>query len=109
GAGNRRCDRRSPLGGRGFEGVESMAPSAMSKSVSEPSGQGTEARDEAVRAALADAKPLAYWLDDPARPEPEPELRGDTHCDLLVVGGGYSGLWTALIAKERDPAREVVL
>ena len=26
-----------------------------------------------------------------------------------MVGGGYSGLWTALIAKERDPGREVVL
>ncbi|RII09620.1 Gamma-glutamylputrescine oxidoreductase [Streptomyces sp. YIM 130001] len=83
-----------------------MAPSAMSRTVS---GDGAEARDQAVRAALADAEPRAYWLDDPARPEPEPALRGDTHCDLLVVGGGYSGLWTALIAKERDPAREVVL
>ncbi|NGO49377.1 NAD(P)/FAD-dependent oxidoreductase [Streptomyces ureilyticus] len=30
-------------------------------------------------------------------------------CDLLVVGGGYSGLWTALLAKERDPRRDVVL
>src|SRR6185312_15837730 len=29
--------------------------------------------------------------------------------DLLVVGGGYSGLWTALRAKERDPRRDVVL
>ncbi len=25
------------------------------------------------------------------------------------MGGGYSGLWTALIAKERDPSRDVVL
>ena len=30
-------------------------------------------------------------------------------CDLCVVGGGYTGLWTAIIAKERDPARDVVL
>ncbi len=29
--------------------------------------------------------------------------------DLVVVGGGYAGLWTALRAKERDPARDVVL
>ncbi len=27
----------------------------------------------------------------------------------MVVGGGYSGLWTALLAKERDPSRDVVL
>jgi glycine/D-amino acid oxidase-like deaminating enzyme len=26
-----------------------------------------------------------------------------------VVGGGYTGLWTAIIAKERDPSRDVVL
>lgn len=60
--------------------------------------------------ALADARPAPFWLDDPAnRPEPGPALIGDERCDLLVVGGGYSGLWTALLAKERDPARDVVL
>lgn len=60
-------------------------------------------------ASLAGARPLAYWLDDPDRPRPEPALTGAETCDLLVVGGGYSGLWTALIAKERDPDRDVVL
>ncbi|MEF9906673.1 NAD(P)/FAD-dependent oxidoreductase [Streptomyces sp. P9-A2] len=60
-------------------------------------------------ASLADARPAAYWLDDPGRPDPEPALTGAETCDLLVVGGGYSGLWTALIAKERDPDRDVVL
>lgn len=59
--------------------------------------------------SLADAKPVSFWLDDPGRPAPEPALTGDERCDLLVVGGGYSGLWTALIAKERDPRRDVVL
>ncbi|CAM5743920.1 hypothetical protein SHIRM173S_10714 [Streptomyces hirsutus] len=59
--------------------------------------------------SLADARPTAYWLDDPGRPEPRPALTGAETCDLLVVGGGYSGLWTALIAKERDPDRDVVL
>ena len=29
--------------------------------------------------------------------------------DLAVVGGGFTGLWTALLAKERDPSREVIL
>ncbi|MDI3388357.1 FAD-dependent oxidoreductase [Streptomyces sp. B-S-A8] len=58
---------------------------------------------------LAGVKPVPYWLDDPARPAAEPALTGGEQCDLLVVGGGYSGLWTALGAKERDPGREVVL
>jgi len=30
-------------------------------------------------------------------------------CDLCIVGGGYTGLWTAIIAKERDPSRDVIL
>ncbi|MEV5167954.1 FAD-dependent oxidoreductase [Streptomyces werraensis] len=59
--------------------------------------------------SLSEARPVSYWLDDPGRPDPEPALTGRTTCDLLVVGGGYSGLWTALIAKERDPSRDVVL
>ncbi|MFD6277086.1 NAD(P)/FAD-dependent oxidoreductase [Streptomyces sp. NPDC060209] len=59
--------------------------------------------------SLSDARPLSYWLDDPGKPGARPALTGDERCDLLVVGGGYSGLWTALIAKERDPGRDVVL
>ncbi|MGP3755332.1 NAD(P)/FAD-dependent oxidoreductase [Streptomyces sp. IBSNAI001] len=67
---------------------------------------------DAMRTAaqsLSDARPLAYWLDDPGKPGALPALTRDERCDLLVVGGGYSGLWTALIAKERDPGRDVVL
>ncbi|MFD9867374.1 NAD(P)/FAD-dependent oxidoreductase [Streptomyces niveus] len=60
-------------------------------------------------ASLTDAQPVAYWLDDPGRPGAVPALAGDERCDLLVVGGGYSGLWTALLAKERDPRRDIVL
>ncbi|MFJ8441029.1 NAD(P)/FAD-dependent oxidoreductase [Kitasatospora griseola] len=59
--------------------------------------------------ALRDAQPAPFWLDSPDRPEAEPALVGQTRCDLLVVGGGYSGLWTALIAKERDPSLDVLL
>ncbi|MGK9147848.1 FAD-binding oxidoreductase [Plantibacter flavus] len=68
-------------------------------------------RNEASRIArsLEGASTVPFWLDSPDRPAPEPALAGDTTADLLVVGGGYSGLWTALIAKEADPARDVVL
>jgi glycine/D-amino acid oxidase-like deaminating enzyme len=38
-----------------------------------------------------------------------PPLDGAERADLAVIGGGFSGLWTALLAKERDPGRNVVL
>ncbi|GAB3064189.1 NAD(P)/FAD-dependent oxidoreductase [Micromonospora schwarzwaldensis] len=59
--------------------------------------------------ALADAAPVPYWLDRPERPDPLPPLTGPATADLLVIGGGYAGLWTALLAKEADPDRDVLL
>ncbi|MEV5740710.1 FAD-dependent oxidoreductase [Microbispora rosea] len=59
--------------------------------------------------ALADAERKPYWLDRPIAPEPLPPLTGDATADLAVVGGGFTGLWTALMAKERDPSLDVVL
>jgi glycine/D-amino acid oxidase-like deaminating enzyme len=59
--------------------------------------------------SLAGAQALVAWLDDPDRPTALPRLSQPVSTDLCVVGGGYSGLWTALIAKERDPGRDVVL
>ena len=59
--------------------------------------------------ALEDARPVSYWLDSPDRPDPLPPLEGAASTELLVVGGGYTGLWAALQAKEEDPGRDVVL
>ena len=59
--------------------------------------------------ALVDARPACYWLDRPGHSAESNPLAGDTRADLAVVGGGYSGLWTALSAKERDPSLDVVV
>ena len=59
--------------------------------------------------AIADADSFPYWFDDVDEPESNPMLVHDERCDLCVVGGGYTGLWTAVVAKERDPSRDVVL
>jgi glycine/D-amino acid oxidase-like deaminating enzyme len=64
--------------------------------------------DHALR-ALREARPAPYWLDGPAAPAPRPALTGAETCDLAVVGAGFTGLWTALLAKEQDPAADVVV
>ena len=67
-------------------------------------------KDPFVLRHLADVQPQLWWLDsDPLEPESHSALVGDVGADLCVVGAGYTGLWTALLAKERDPHREVVV
>jgi glycine/D-amino acid oxidase-like deaminating enzyme len=63
----------------------------------------------ATTRALAAARPVPYWLDQPDAPEPLPSLAGRQATDLAVIGGGFTGLWTALQAKEADPGRDVAL
>ncbi|MFD4421623.1 NAD(P)/FAD-dependent oxidoreductase [Agromyces sp. NPDC058484] len=62
-----------------------------------------------IRSRLADAAHTPFWLDDRGFPADSPALSCDTVTDLVVVGGGYNGLWTALRAKERYPEQDVVL
>ncbi len=42
-------------------------------------------------------------------PAPAPPLDGDVEADVAIVGGGYTGLWTALALKEREPRLRVVV
>ena len=46
------------------------------------------------------AATVPYWLDRPGAPAPRPPLAAAVDADLLVVGGGLTGLWTALQAAE---------
>ena len=64
--------------------------------------------EDYTRLVLA-AEPKPFWLDRPGAPPPRERLRGEVACDLAVIGGGFTGLWTALLAKESDPERSVVL
>jgi len=66
--------------------------------------------DPSILKHLSLMQPQLYWLDeDPLEPLPHPTLIGDVSTDLCIVGAGYTGLWTALLAKEADPEREVIV
>jgi glycine/D-amino acid oxidase-like deaminating enzyme len=47
------------------------------------------------------------WVDD--LPEPLPPLRGRAEADVAVLGGGYTGLCTALSLAERLPGRRIAI
>ncbi|HMB74754.1 MAG TPA: FAD-binding oxidoreductase [Kiloniellaceae bacterium] len=59
--------------------------------------------------AVKDVTLFPFWLDSEAAPAATQHLIGKTDCDLLIVGGGFTGLWAAIQAKEADPGRDVVL
>lgn len=51
----------------------------------------------------------SFWLQDiGAGPKTEP-LRGEASTDVAIVGGGYTGLWTALRIKEQSPETRVTI
>ena len=65
--------------------------------------------DARILRALAESEPVPFWLDREDAPPPRPALAGDDECDLAIVGAGFTGLWAALHAKERDPGADVVV
>lgn len=62
-----------------------------------------------VKAAFEDTRLCSYWLDSPDVPATEPELEGNSKTNLLIVGGGFTGLWAAIQAKELMPQLDVML
>jgi glycine/D-amino acid oxidase-like deaminating enzyme len=62
-----------------------------------------------VARSLADARPTAFWTDQPGAPEPGEPLSGSTDADLVVVGAGFTGLWSAWRALDRDPGLSILV
>jgi len=61
----------------------------------------------------AGLKHANFWLEqalaEEGNPAPLPPLDGDQRCDVAIVGGGYTGLWTAIELKRRQPSLDVRL
>ncbi|WP_027965617.1 FAD-dependent oxidoreductase [Halomonas halocynthiae] len=53
-----------------------------------------------------------FWLHQALATEselPAPPLTQDLHTDICIVGGGYSGLWTAILLRQQAPSLRVTL
>jgi len=59
--------------------------------------------------ALKDAVARPLWHDPDIMPEPLAPLSADETCELLIVGGGFTGLWAALQVKERQADADIIL
>jgi glycine/D-amino acid oxidase-like deaminating enzyme len=54
-----------------------------------------------------DAK--GWWLEEAGRVDPLPPLSGSVDADVVVIGGGYTGMWTAWHLLQAEPDARVVL
>lgn len=52
----------------------------------------------------------SLWLEEAlSGSDPAPRLEGNERADVCIVGGGFTGLWTAIRLKEQDPSLDVAL
>ena len=57
-----------------------------------------------------DYRSLSFWHHNhPGSLDPRPGLEGDTDVDIAIVGGGYTGLWTAYYLLRLDPTLRVLV
>lgn len=50
-----------------------------------------------------------WWRSIGGQPPSRPSLAGPAHADVVIVGAGYTGLWTAYYLKRAQPSLEIVV
>jgi glycine/D-amino acid oxidase-like deaminating enzyme len=59
---------------------------------------------------MTDYRTVSYWLETAGDDlTPRPSLPESIDVDVAILGGGFSGLWTAWYLKERDPSLEIAI
>lgn len=58
---------------------------------------------------IAHDQDRSFWLQDIAAQPATPPFSGDKSCNVAIVGGGFTGLWTALRLKEQDPELKITI
>jgi len=60
--------------------------------------------------AVSGARPVPLWIDSlDGNASPRPALSGSTFVDVAIVGGGFSGLWTAYYLLEKNPSLNILI
>ena len=72
-----------------------------------PPGTDSDAADAAGGVAAAGA--TSYWLAASKAGPDRPALGADGSADVVIVGGGFTGLWTAIALTDTDPSLRVVV
>jgi len=57
---------------------------------------------------------VSWWMEEalahPGFADPQaPRLSGDVRADVVILGGGYTGMWSAWFLTEREPGIDVVV
>ena len=50
-----------------------------------------------------------WWIAEAGAPAPQPALKADVDADVVVIGGGFTGMWSAWHLLEAEPDLRIVL
>ena len=73
-------------------------------------GEATNSLTSSDSKSDSNLERVSFWFDSLAPvPEPEPPTELPNNVDVAIVGGGFTGLWTAFYLKRLQPDLDVVV
>lgn len=84
-------------------------PGSEELSLGPPPAGGAAPIPGAARARQMRHTATGWWLEEAGPVTPLPALRGRRETDVVVIGGGYTGLWTAWHVLAAEPEARVTV